>query len=77
MNDKQFGEAHDRWLNAGNPADEEDDAICDVCGEFMEYETDVDVDEETGRACCSGGGWVCVNSSCGEEEEELEQQPVV
>ena len=70
MNDRQFAAAHDRWLNAGNPADEEDDEICDVCGECMEYEEDVDVDEDSGRAYVCGGGWCCTNKNCGEEDPE-------
>jgi hypothetical protein len=50
---------YDNWLQQGNPADEEDAEICEDCGEFMEFEDDVDVDEDTGRAYVCGGSWTC------------------
>lgn len=68
MNKEQFDRMHDRWLQLGNPADEEDPAICSLCNEFMEYEQDVDVDEH-GRPYLSGGSWHCNNKTCGEENE--------
>lgn len=50
---------YDDWLQKGNPAEEPDDEICETCGEIMEYEDGVDVDEETGKAYLCFGGWTC------------------
>lgn len=52
---------YDNWLQKGNPADEPDDEICEECGAIMEYEDDVDVDEETGKPYISGGSFTCPN----------------
>jgi len=64
---------YDAWLQHGNPADDPDPEICDVCGETMEWEDDVDVDEDTGRARACGGSWGCTNRDCGKPEEPPEE----
>ena len=58
-------DGYDNWLQKGNPAEDEEDAPeCEDCGEHMEHEVDVDIDEETGRAVSSGGSWHCTNPEC-------------
>lgn len=62
---------YDQWLQSGNPADDPDPEVCEKCGETMEWEDDVDLDEETGRPRASGGSWSCPNRNCGKGEDAL------
>ena len=47
------------------PAEEDEDPpFCDDCGQPMEAEPDVDIDEETGRPYVSGWTARCNNPDC-------------
>jgi hypothetical protein len=52
---------YDDWLQKGNPDEEPEPKFCEACDAVMEYEDDVDVDEETGKAYVCFGGWSCPN----------------
>lgn len=63
---------YDSWLTEGSSSEEGEPDICETCGELMEWEDDVDVDEYTGKAYLSGGGWCCRNKNCGKDEKPPE-----
>lgn len=64
---------YDSWRTHDPASDEPEADICETCGSVMEWEDDVDVDEETGRAYRCGGHWSCKNPSCGEDEPAEEK----
>lgn len=42
-----------------NYHEETDDQYCPVCAEPMQWEDEVDVDDDTGEPFVCGGDWVC------------------
>ena len=62
-NERKLSMMHDHWLQSGNPAEKDEEPICKCCGDFMNYEEDVDVDEDF-RPFVSGASWYCVNPNC-------------
>lgn len=65
---------YDNWLTH-DPAQDEpetpEEGFCPHCNEEMEFEPDVDCDEETGRAYyCGGGSWICKTTNCPPDKQE-------
>lgn len=65
---------YDSWKTHDSASEGVEPDICPTCNECMEWESDVDVDEDTGRPYICGGFWRCENRNCGVIEEEEKQE---
>lgn len=64
---------YDSWKTHDPVSEEAEADICPTCSACMVWESDVDVDEDTGRAYVCGGSWRCENPNCGVTEEEKQE----